>query len=99
MKHKKKTQRLLGLMAFGIADSVIAITLHLHAEGQKDINGQKVSALQTATGQYITPTAIPGAVQLPLNPNLSAYPNFVAGEAVRSQLSPDGKTLAIICAG
>jgi hypothetical protein len=32
-------------------------------------------------------------------PGLPAYPNFVAGEAVRSQLSPDGKTLAIICAG
>ena len=34
-----------------------------------------------------------------LNPGLPAYPNFVAGEAVRSQLSPDGTTLAIITAG
>ena len=50
---------------------------------------------QTATGQYVTPTALPGAVQQFLNPHLAAYPNFVAGEAVRSQLSPDGKTLAI----
>jgi len=40
-----------------------------------------------------------GAVQQLLNPGLPAYPNFVAGEAVRSQLSPDGKTLAILCAG
>jgi YVTN family beta-propeller protein len=30
---------------------------------------------------------------------LAAYPNFVAGEAVRSRLSPDGTTLAIICSG
>jgi DNA-binding beta-propeller fold protein YncE len=30
---------------------------------------------------------------------LTAYPNFVAGMAVRSQLSPDGTTLAIITAG
>ena len=32
-------------------------------------------------------------------PGLPAYPDFVAGEAVRSQLSPDGKTLAVLCAG
>ena len=34
-----------------------------------------------------------------LNPGLPAYPNFIAGEAVRSQLSPDGTTLAVLCAG
>ena len=59
----------------------------------------QTSATQLATGQYITPTAIAGAVQQALNPGLPAYPNFVAGEAVKSQLSPDGTTLAIICAG
>ena len=52
-----------------------------------------------ATGQYVTPLAIPGAVSQALNPGLAAYPGFVAGEAVRSQLSPDGKTLAVITAG
>ena len=52
-----------------------------------------------ATGQYVTPTALRGAVQQALNPGLAAYPNFVAGEAVRSQLSPDGNTLAVLCAG
>ncbi|MEO6602491.1 MAG: hypothetical protein ABIQ16_21595, partial [Polyangiaceae bacterium] len=52
-----------------------------------------------ASGQYVTPTALHGAVQQFLNPGLPAYPNFVAGEAVRSQLSPDGKTLAVLCAG
>jgi YVTN family beta-propeller protein len=52
-----------------------------------------------ATGQYVTPTAIRDAVQQYLNPGLPSYPHFVAGEAVRSQLSPDGATLAIITAG
>jgi YVTN family beta-propeller protein len=52
-----------------------------------------------ATGQYVTPTALRGSVQLPLNPGLVDYPNFIAGEAVRSQLSPDGTTLAVLCAG
>jgi YVTN family beta-propeller protein len=55
--------------------------------------------LPLPTGQYVTPTAATGAVQQFLNPGLPLYPNFVAGEAVRAQLSPDGTTLAIICAG
>jgi YVTN family beta-propeller protein len=51
------------------------------------------------TGQFVTPTAIEDAVQQYLNPGLASYPDFIAGEAVRSQLSPDGKTLAVITAG
>jgi YVTN family beta-propeller protein len=54
---------------------------------------------QLPTGQYVTPKTLTGAVQQALNPGLAAYPDFVAGMAVRSQLSPDGSTLAIICAG
>ena len=56
-------------------------------------------ALPLPTGQTITPTFVSGAVQQLLNPGLAAYPDFVAGEAVRSQLSPDGTTLAVLCAG
>jgi len=52
-----------------------------------------------ATGQDATPLAVPGSVAQLLNPRLPNYPNFVAGEAVRSQLSPDGKTLAVVTAG
>jgi len=52
-----------------------------------------------ATGQFVTPTALRGSVQQSLNPGLADYPDFVAGEAVRSQLSPDGTTLAVLCAG
>jgi len=55
--------------------------------------------VQLATGQFVTPTILSDAVQQFLNPGLPAYPNFVAGEAVRSQLSPDGSTLAILTAG
>jgi YVTN family beta-propeller protein len=54
----------------------------------------------TPTGLYITPTApLVDAIQQPLNPGLANYPNFVAGEAVKGALSPDGKTLAILTAG
>ena len=55
--------------------------------------------LQLPTGGYITPLAPQGAVQQPLNPGLSGYPDFVAGGAVISRPSPDGKTLAVLCAG
>jgi DNA-binding beta-propeller fold protein YncE len=54
---------------------------------------------QVPSGQFVTPTAIKGSLQQFLNPGLAAYPDFVAGEAVRSQLSPDGTTLAVITAG
>jgi hypothetical protein len=38
-------------------------------------------------------------VQQVLNPGLANYPNFVAGEAVKEAVSPDGKTLAILTGG
>jgi YVTN family beta-propeller protein len=53
----------------------------------------------TPPGLYITPTALPNAVQQLLNPGLPNYPNFVAGQAVKAVVSPDGKTLAILTAG
>ena len=58
-------------------------------------------ALRSATppGLYITPLALGHAVQQVLNPGLANYPNFVAGEAVKAVVSPDGKALAILTAG
>ena len=53
----------------------------------------------TPPGLFITPTALSHAVQQPLNPGLTNYPNFIAGEAVKVVVSPDGKTLAILTAG
>src|SRR5262245_7000791 len=55
--------------------------------------------VRLATGQFVTPTAIDDAIQQSLNPGLPDYPDFIAGEAVRSQLSPDGTTLAVLTAG
>jgi len=52
----------------------------------------------TPPGLYITPTALANAVQQPLNPGLANYPTFVAGQAVKGVISPDGKTLAILTA-
>ena len=83
MKHTKrrqgkeaslKTPTLLGLLTFGIAASAVALSLQVHA--QSPGKPKNVSAIQTATGQYITPTAVPGAVQQFLNPELPAYPRL-----------------------
>jgi len=93
---KPTLRRLLCSITLGIATFVVILTVHA---GPQSSAQPKVMAPQTATGQFVTPTAIRGAVQQFLNPGLPAYPNFVAGEAVRSQLSPDGKTLAVLCAG
>ena len=59
----------------------------------------------TPPGLFITPTVLPDAIQQDLNPGLGLpyfamnYPNFVAGQAVKAVVSPDGKTLAILTAG
>ena len=51
------------------------------------------------TGQSITPTAAPGALFQPLNPDLAALPGFTAGQASAVALSPDGRTLLILTSG
>ncbi|HTH60580.1 MAG TPA: beta-propeller fold lactonase family protein [Paraburkholderia sp.] len=51
------------------------------------------------TGQFISPAAIPGAVQQLLNPQIAAKPSQIVSGAIKAQLSPDGNTLAVITAG
>ena len=79
-----------------IAAAAYAALLVVHAHADQPGN---TGLLPLASGQTITPTFVAGSAQQYLNPQLPAYPNFVAGEAVKSQLSPDGSTLAVICAG
>jgi len=50
-------------------------------------------------GQSITPTAAPGAIFSSLNPGLTDYPDFTAGQAVTSVVSPDGTTLLVLTSG
>ena len=84
---------ILGSVTFGLATILMLAPRVARAEPFI------TSPTQLATGQYITPLAVRGAKQQFLNPGLSAYPNFIAGEAVRSRLSPDGRTLAVLTAG
>ena len=82
----------LDSVAFGLTAALVLASPSARAEPPP-------APAQLATGQYISPAAVRGARQQFLNPGLPAYPNFIAGEAVRSQLSPDGRTLAVLCAG
>lgn len=51
------------------------------------------------TGKWITPTATPGAHFESLNPALEDFPDFLAGQAISTALSPDKKTLLILTSG
>jgi DNA-binding beta-propeller fold protein YncE len=47
----------------------------------------------------ITPSAAPGARFSALNPDLPGSPEFTAGQAVSTAVSPDGNTLLILTSG
>ena len=51
------------------------------------------------TGQRIAPLAPPGATFVPLNPGLADNPQYVAGQAVTTVASPDGRTLLVLTSG
>ncbi len=51
------------------------------------------------TGQALTPSAAPGALFQPLNPDLPGDPGFLAGQAAAEAISPDGRTLLILTSG
>ncbi|MBS0421067.1 MAG: bifunctional YncE family protein/alkaline phosphatase family protein [Proteobacteria bacterium] len=82
----------------GFAMAAAAVQMAPQAQAQSP-DFSRALPVQIPSGQYITPTYVRGAVQQLLNPQLPAYPGFVAAEAVKSQLSPAGTTLAVICAG
>ncbi|GAB2923517.1 alkaline phosphatase family protein [Paraburkholderia jirisanensis] len=99
-----KTPRFKNVLRLGAIASAVLIATNVYADrdghGNGNGNGNNSSdSAQVPSGQYVTPKAVHGSDQQFLNPGLPGHPDFVAGEAVRSQLSPDGRTLAIICAG
>ena len=90
----------LAVLAVGLAWSALPARAQFH---DRDDDDDKKSP--TPPGLFITPTVLHHALQQDLNPGLALpyfaanYPNFVAGEAVKAVVSPDGKTLAILTAG
>jgi DNA-binding beta-propeller fold protein YncE len=95
-----KMSRYIELLQAGVLASAMLLTpLVASAQLNTTIDGND-GKLPTPPGLFVTPTApLIGAIQQNLNPGLANYPNFVAGEAVKVVLSPDGVTLAILTAG
>ena len=93
------TRRSIGyVLKAGVVVAAVLLTVSVRATLQ-DRCGRRQQGALLPSGHAITPVAVQNAVQLYLNPGLAAYPDFVAGQAVRSTLSPDGTTLAVITAG
>ena len=82
----------LALIAITISTSLTALALQDPDEGQPI---QKIAN----TGQTITPTAARGARFQSLNPGLTDFPKYVAGQAVTTVVSPDKKTLLALTSG
>ncbi len=59
----------------------------------------QTNGVQLPTGARITPAAANGARFERMNPNLASLPDFQAGQAVSTALSPDGTTLLILTSG
>lgn len=51
------------------------------------------------SGLTITPTSAPKSTYEALNPGLAEFPNFIAGGALSTVKSPDGKTLLVLTGG
>lgn len=64
-------------------------------DGEPDDTGQQ----PLPTGQFITPTYATGATLQYLNPDLPDLPDHLATHAVKTALSPDGRTLLVMTSG
>ena len=85
--------------ALVLAATILVFAGLANAQRSEGVDDDDDKKSPTPPGLYITPTTLPNAVQQLLNPGLTNYPNFVAGEAVKAVVSPDGNTLAILTAG
>ncbi len=65
------------------------------AQAQKDIGKPQT----VPSGQTVTPLAPAGATISTLNPGLKDFPSYTVGQAVKTVLSPDGRTLLVLTSG
>ena len=67
---------------------------------QSNLNVAEVQApILLPTGALITPLAADGSTAQVLNPQLPTRPDFIAGEAVTTAVSPDGMTMLVLTSG
>jgi len=85
-------------LTIAAAVAIVSTTQPIDGAAQADRTATITGEL-LPTGMAITPSAAPGALFLPLNPDLPGLPAFVAGQAVTTAISPDGSTLLILTSG
>jgi len=51
------------------------------------------------SGQHVSPTVTAGSVFQGLDPHLTNYPSHLAAQAVKTAISPDGRTLLVLTSG
>src|ERR1039458_3500332 len=91
----KKVQHRLPRAAAGLTMVFCLSSTFAHAQDTANPDSQDLPNM----GQQITPLAPPGARFEPMNPDLTANPSWLAGQAVTTVASPDGKTLLVLCSG
>ncbi|HEV2279126.1 MAG TPA: hypothetical protein VGS02_13170 [Acidobacteriaceae bacterium] len=88
----------------GIQPGLLTLTVFLtslfggsvrHACGQSQSSQPQVMP----SGQLITPLAPKRAQFSELNPGLRDFPDYTAGQAIKTALSPDGNTLLVLTSG
>ena len=80
------------------ADSPAGSNYPLNATHTPPIDAPPAQALPNL-GQQITPLAPPNSRFEPMNPDLPDNPAWLAGQAVTTVVSPDGKTLLVLTSG
>lgn len=86
-------------LSSALLPTLAAAFLALGAAGGAAASGVITDGTQLPTGARITPTAARGAIFERMNPGLPTLPDFQAGQAVSTALSPDGNTLLVLTSG
>ncbi|HZT03642.1 MAG TPA: bifunctional YncE family protein/alkaline phosphatase family protein [Steroidobacteraceae bacterium] len=94
MSHRVPAGRCLARLAL-----LTLIGLLPHGAARAKAVAMTHRAPDAPSGIRITPTAAAGARFSRLNPGLPGFPGYVAGQAVTTVTSPDGKTLLILTSG
>ncbi|MCL2449057.1 MAG: hypothetical protein FWD17_08930, partial [Polyangiaceae bacterium] len=95
-KHPARVGRILAATLFLASVAPVIVPAHAQSTGSQPESLIKL----LPTGVFVSPGAIPGSSQQALTPSIASWPaGFAASEAVKSALSPDGSTLAIVTAG
>lgn len=78
-----------------LISAVLAGALWPAANAQNNTNQPE----RVPSGQFITPLAPAGATFSRLNPGLKDFPDYTAGQAIKTAISPDGRTLLVLTSG